>query len=104
MCSSTPVSALERAVTLAGGQSAFAAALNRRRADRLGLDAEIVSQARVWNWLNRDKKVPAEFCPDIQALWGIRCEELAPTVDWEAARCAPAAANEDQLQQRGAAT
>jgi DNA-binding transcriptional regulator YdaS (Cro superfamily) len=86
MSSSTPVEALERAVSLAGGQSAFAMAITKRRARSGGDTSGPVSQARIWNWLNRDKKVPAEFCPDIEALWGIACEELAPAVDWAVVR------------------
>lgn len=90
---------------MAGGNSAFAAAISMRRIARCGAECEPVSQARVWNWLNRDKKVPAEFCPDIEALWGVTCEELAPTADWAVLRQgARPAANDDQLQQRGAAT
>lgn len=39
--------ALERAVELAGGQTALATSIG-------------VKQTHVWNWLNRDKRVPAE--------------------------------------------
>jgi len=39
---------LEKAVEIVGGQSALA-------------DAIGVSQARVWNWLNRDAAMPAEY-------------------------------------------
>ncbi len=41
------VQALEKAVELVGGQTALAASIG-------------VKQTHVWNWLNRDKRVPAE--------------------------------------------
>ena len=41
--------ALERAVEAAGGQTALA--------ERIGNG---VKQTNVWNWLNREKRVPAE--------------------------------------------
>lgn len=46
--------ALERAVDLAGGQTALATVLG-------------VAQGRVWNWLNRDQRVPAEMVIPIEA-------------------------------------
>lgn len=92
MPSSTPVAALERAVQLAGGQSAFADALSARR-------NEPITPARVWNWLKRDMKAPTDYCPDIEALWGIPCEDLAPSVDWAVVRNTAAnAAGDDSLQ------
>lgn len=39
--------ALERAVTLTGGQTALAKAIG-------------VRQSHIWNWLNREGRVPAE--------------------------------------------
>lgn len=41
-------SALERAIKIAGGQRALATACG-------------VKQGHIWNWLNRDKKVPADL-------------------------------------------
>ena len=41
------VEALEKAVELAGGQTALAESIG-------------VKQTHIWNWLNRDKRVPAE--------------------------------------------
>lgn len=72
----TPVDALKRAIESAGGQSAFAAKLP------VNEGCEPVSAARVWNWVNRDKKAPAEVCPDIEALTGVTCEQLRPGVNW----------------------
>lgn len=46
---------LERAVQIAGGQTALARAIGTR-------------QANIWNWLNRSgAKVPGEFCIPIEA-------------------------------------
>jgi DNA-binding transcriptional regulator YdaS (Cro superfamily) len=28
------------------------------------------------------KRIPAEACPDIERLTGVRCEELRPDVAW----------------------
>ena len=48
---------LERAVKLAGGQSALAKALG-------------VKQGHVWYWLNGAKRVPAEHCAAIEEATG----------------------------------
>lgn len=71
----TPVDALIEAVKVAGGQSALAEKLS-------GLAPNPVSQARVWNWVNRDHGAPAEMCPFIERLTGVQCERLHPEVDW----------------------
>lgn len=76
----TPVDALARAVEIAGSQSALASGLSASRG------GEPITAARVWNWVNRDKKAPAEFCPDIESLTGVSCEELAPDVNWAVVR------------------
>lgn len=47
-------SALERSIDIAGGQSALARALQ-------------IKQQTVWYWLNRAKRVPAEFVLPIEA-------------------------------------
>ncbi len=46
---------LQRAISILGGQSALARACGGR-----------VRQQHVWNWLNRDKKVPAEHVLTIE--------------------------------------
>lgn len=71
----TPVDALVEAVKLAAGQSALADKLS-------ALAPAPVSQARVWNWVNRDQRAPAEMCPLIERLTGVACERLRPDVDW----------------------
>ena len=71
----TPVDALAAAVAKAGSQSALAEKLSE-------LTPEPVSQARIWNWLKRDMRAPAEVCPLIERLTGVACERLRPDVDW----------------------
>lgn len=83
MNETTPVDALKRAVDLAGGQSSLASKLPTNS------DGNPVSQARVWSWINRDKKAPSELCPDIEAITGVRCEELRPDVNWAVLRKQP---------------
>lgn len=54
------IEALQRAVDLAGGQSALAAAIGSGK-----------KQQHVWAWLNRDLKVPAEMVlPIVRAVGG----------------------------------
>ena len=66
--------ALERAIAIAGGQSALARAIS----DGTGR----VKQGHVWGWLNRDLKVPAEYCYAIERATGVICEDLRPDLDW----------------------
>lgn len=68
----TAKSALNSAITAAGGISAFAKSLN--------LSSHAVAQ----QW--RLNQVPANHCPDIEALTGVRCEELRPDVNWAVLR------------------
>ena len=46
--------ALERAIELAGSQAELARRIGKK-------------QAHIWNWLNRDKQVPAEAVLSIEA-------------------------------------
>ncbi|MDR3382290.1 transcriptional regulator [Cupriavidus basilensis] len=50
-----------------------------------------VSTQRVSNW--RDRRVPAEHCPDIEATTGVRCEHLRPDVNWAVLRGSALAAS-----------
>lgn len=59
--SKSSLKALERAVTIAGSQAELA----RRVASHSGNDR--VKQAHIWNWLNRDKEVPAEMVLAVEA-------------------------------------
>jgi DNA-binding transcriptional regulator YdaS (Cro superfamily) len=63
-----PNTPLERAITASGGITKLARALGLK------------SHAVINNW--REARVPADWCPDIEGLTGIRCEELRPDVNW----------------------
>lgn len=63
---------LDRAIEAAGGIT--------KMARTLGLNSHMV----VHHW--RSNGVPAERCPDIEALTGVRCEELRPDVNWAVLR------------------
>ena len=56
---------LRKAIEAAGGQTKLAEALR-------------TSQGRIWNWLNRDKRVPAEFVLKIERVTGVSRHELRP--------------------------
>lgn len=78
--------ALERAIAIAGSQAALAAAIETPE--------QPVTQQRVWNWLNRDKKVPADMAPAIERFTRsmgkpVLCEDLCPDVDWAVVRQHP---------------
>lgn len=76
----TPVDALMRAIDIAGGRSALAEKLPTNP------DGSKVSTARIWNWVNRDGGAPASVCPDIEAITGVKCEELCPGTNWAVLR------------------
>ena len=61
--------ALEKAVELAGGQTALARAVD-------------VKQGHIWWWLNRSGKAPAEKCIDIEraTAGAVTRHELRPDV------------------------
>ena len=59
--------AIEKAVALAGSQAELAR--------RIG-----VKQAHVWNWLNRDAKVPADRVLAIEAATGVSRHDLRPDI------------------------
>jgi DNA-binding transcriptional regulator YdaS (Cro superfamily) len=73
---STPREALKRACVKAGNQTELALKLGRQK-------------AAVSRWMR--ERVPAEVCPDIERLTGVRCEELRPDVAWDVLRKARAA-------------
>ena len=64
--------ALERAIALAGGPTNMAHALG------------LTSRSVVYQW--GKNRVPADICPDIEALTGVSCEELRPDVNWSVVR------------------
>lgn len=52
----------------------------------LGSELGVSTQA-ITNW--KAGRIPADRCPDIEALTGIKCEELRPDVNWAVLRKKP---------------
>lgn len=71
------ITPLETACRTVGGASQLAKLLT----DRLG---RTVSKASVSRW--KKDGIPAEVCPDIEALTGVPCEDLKPKVNWAVLR------------------
>lgn len=67
---------LQKACDAANGSSRLAQLLTER--------GRTVSKSSVSRW--KREQVPAEICPDIEAVTGIRCEELRPDVNWSVLR------------------
>ena len=65
--------ALDRAVLTAGGKTPLMRKLNER-------GHSITSHNTISQW--RLNGVPADYCPDIEDLTGVRCEELRPRANW----------------------
>ena len=78
---------LERAIHEAGGPTNLAKAL--------GLSGHAV----IYQW--KQNRVPAEHCPDVEALTGVRCEELRPDVNWAVLRAKPRKAKPTQEVSHG---
>lgn len=68
--------ALLRAIEQAGGKASLARKLNER--------GHSITGPAVYQWERNG--VPAEYCPDIEALTGIACELLRPDVNWSVLR------------------
>lgn len=68
---------IDRAAKQIQGRASLARALN-------------VSAAAIGNWKARG--IPAEYCPEIERLTGVPCEELRPDVQWHVLRSAGPAA------------
>lgn len=70
--------ALDRAVDAAGGKTSLMRKLNER-------GWKITSHNTISQW-RLQGSVPADYCPDIEVLTGVRCEELRPAANWDAIR------------------
>lgn len=64
--------ALNQAITAAGGLTAFTQVI----------EAPSVHAVKGW----RMTRVPAEYCPRIERLTGVKCEELRPDIEWAVLR------------------
>lgn len=73
---------IERAIELAGGQSALAEKLNYTALGK-ARDKKY-RQGHVWKWL-QSGEIPAEHCPVIEQAIGIPRHELRPDVYEKAA-------------------
>lgn len=64
-----------------GGQAGLAKRITENLPDAA---TDPVSPQQVWNWLNRDKLVPAQYCPTIEKICGgqVLCEQLNDKADW----------------------
>ena len=67
-----PLEALKKAIEVAGSQ----AELSRRIAKH----DKPIKQQHVWNWVNRDEKVPAEVVLAIEAETGVSRHDLRPDI------------------------
>lgn len=72
--------ALDRAVANAGGKTALMRKLNER-------GWEIGSHNTITQW--RATRVPEKYCPDIEDLTAVRCEEICPDTNWAVLRQTP---------------
>lgn len=79
---STNLSPLETACQAVKGPTNLAHLLTERL--QKALKPRSVSKASVSRW--KKEGVPAEVCPDIEALTGVRCEDLRPDVNWSVLR------------------
>jgi DNA-binding transcriptional regulator YdaS (Cro superfamily) len=61
------LTALKKAVELAGGQTALARAVDAK-------------QVNVWSWLNRSKKTPPEYVIPVEKATGISRHKLRPDI------------------------
>ena len=81
----SPKDALAKAIRISGGASAMARTLGLR------------GHQVVYQWsINR---VPTDYCPTIERLTGVRCEDLRPDVEWGVLRgVAPAQSAQDATE------
>ena len=56
-------------------------------AHRLALEIGVPPQSVLF-WRDGDRRIPAEYCPRIEAATGglVRCEDLRPDVRWDVLR------------------
>lgn len=63
---------VDRAITFAGGVT--------KLSELIGTSRQLVGQ---WKRLGR---IPADWCPKVERLTGIRCEALNPAIEWQVLR------------------
>lgn len=67
-------SPIEQAVAKIGGQLATARALT---AAGMPVTPSLISQ-----WVTGRRPLPPKYCPELERLTGIRCDELLPEIVW----------------------
>lgn len=67
-----PETPLDRAIRIAGGMN------------QMARDLQLSGHAVIYQW--KKTRVPADHCPDVERLTGVRCEELRPDVNWSVLR------------------
>lgn len=75
--------ALDRAVDAAGGKTALMRKLNER-------GHTITSHNTISQW-RETSSIPEKYCPDIEDLTGVLCEQLSPKTNWAVLRGTQAA-------------
>ena len=65
--------ALKEAISIAGGQSELARKIS-------SASDKPVRQQQVWNWLNRQKRVPTKHSKAIELVTGVPKEKLRPDI------------------------
>lgn len=88
-----PSTVIGKTVRLLGGQTAVAQIC-------AAVTGMPVKQAHVWNWINRDLRVPPEFAVVLElearkAGGNTRREDLCPDFPWGLLVAAPSAASEE---------
>lgn len=73
----SPADALQSAIDKVKGATALMRAMNERGRD-------IKNTQTIYQW--KILRVPADHCPTIEAITGVRCELLRPDVDWSVLR------------------
>ena len=69
---------IDQAIRIAEGMTSL-----MRKLNECGHD--IKGHATIYQW-KQTGRVPAEYCPDIEAITGVRCEALRPDVNWAVLR------------------
>lgn len=70
------MSNIQTAINTAGGAQALAELI-------------AVPAQSVYFWRSGARRVPAEYCPAIERVTGVRCEDLRPDVEWGVLRVKP---------------
>lgn len=70
MCRMQVMTPIEKAIDAAGN------------AHRLAKGIDVPPQSVIF-WRDGARQVPAEYCPRIEALTGVLCEDLRPDVRWD---------------------